>query len=101
MTVAEKMQKKISEVDDVIRSIKILSDTLEDLSRCEDSKIRIYITTDKGCSETKINMQKDDALRFVKWYSNEKRKELRFIKDQISDDFEYYCNQEMQKIKEI
>lgn len=39
MTVAEKMQKKISEVDNIINSIKILSETEADLSRCIDSKI--------------------------------------------------------------
>ena len=100
MTVAEKMQKKMSEVDNIIKSIKILSETEADLTRCIDSRITIYITTDKGCNETKINLPKDDALCFIEWYSNEKRKRLQFIKDQIADDFEYYCNQEMQKIEE-
>lgn len=55
-------------------------------------------TIDKIKKETLINYSV--ALCFIEWYSNEKRKRLQFIKDQIADDFEYYCNQEMQKIEE-
>lgn len=99
MTLIDKLYDCRKKVETNIKVVKALQLIKKDVLQSENVVMTVSIKADEYNSS--FSLTKEDTLRFLDWYKKEKDSDMRFLKDDLADSFDYLYQDAISQASEL